>query len=195
MEKNITIDSLIGKSLSSKSLHTVEHMERVALLVRKTYPYAVSAFGLDPSCSEDYAVSALLHDIGKITIDSSILNGSGALSSVEREEMKGHCEFGAGILSQRDKRGPNDLYYDCTMYHHEQWDGLGYPFGLKAREIPFVARFVSVLDYFDALTSERPYKEAKSREETLAIIVREKGRIFDPLLVDFFVGMYEQKII
>jgi putative nucleotidyltransferase with HDIG domain len=132
--------------------------------------------------------AALLHDIGKLAIPEHILNKPGRLTAAEFERMKSHARIGAEILSEVDFPYP---LVPIVRHHHENWDGTGYPAGLKSREIPIGARILAVVDCFDALTSNRPYRRALSMSEALEIIDGRRGRMYDPVVVDVFRDMCE----
>jgi putative two-component system response regulator len=134
--------------------------------------------------------SSQLHDVGKIAIRDSILQKPGRLTSEEFEEMKKHAMFGVKII-ERIENGDTDS--DFLKYakifagtHHEKWDGTGYPFGLAGEKIPLLGRLMAIADVYDALTSQRPYKEPFSHEKAVAIIKEGKGSHFDPVLADLF---------
>lgn len=129
--------------------------------------------------------AAPMHDVGKIGIPDRILLKPGRLDAQEWEIMKTHSEIGAEIIGQ-DKSDLMQLSRVIAHAHHEKWDGGGYPRGLKGEEIPIAARIVAVADIFDALTSERPYKQAWSVEEATDFIRKERGKHLDPALVDLF---------
>jgi putative two-component system response regulator len=134
--------------------------------------------------------SSQLHDIGKIAIKDSILQKPGKLTEDEFSEMKKHVVFGVGFIEKLED-GEEDsrfLQYAKTLaaYHHEKWDGSGYPYGLSGENIPLPGRMMAIADVYDALTSERPYKVAFRHEDAARIIVEGKGRHFDPELVDLF---------
>ena len=126
----------------------------------------------------------LLHDIGKIGIPVHILDKDGALNDEEMQTMKDHVTIGARILE------PLNALADVlpiVLYHHERFDGLGYPEGLRGTDIPFLARILCVADTFDALRSERPYRPGRNAEESLEVIVECSGTQFDPEAVEAFV--------
>jgi putative nucleotidyltransferase with HDIG domain len=131
--------------------------------------------------------AALLHDMGKLAIPEHILNKPGKLSPAEFEKMKKHASIGADILSAIDFPYP---VVPIVRHHHEQWNGKGYPDGLAGSEIPIGARILSVVDCFDALTSDRPYRRALSDEEAIAILLEQRGTAYDPLVVDTFARVY-----
>ena len=141
------------------------------------------AYGLGPKRAEDLLHAAPMHDIGKIGIRDDILLKPGKLTDEEFREMQRHPLIGAEILGDADSQLLK-LAQQVALYHHEKWDGTGYPHGLKGEEIPLEARIVALCDVFDALTSTRPYKNAWSVEETMTHLQAQKGRHFDPKLVD-----------
>lgn len=144
---------------------------------------------------ENYAycmkLAAPLHDIGKIAIPDNILNKSGPYSDEEYRIMKGHSVMGAKILEDNlSSLEDQDFYFlirDMAHYHHEKWNGTGYPEGRRQREIPLCARVMAIADVFDALVSKRPYKEAYSVDEAYAAMIREREISFDPDILDCFV--------
>jgi putative nucleotidyltransferase with HDIG domain len=128
--------------------------------------------------------AALLHDVGKIGIPEHILNKPGKLTPGEFEEMKRHVTIGAGILAAIDFPFP---VVPIVRHHHENWDGTGYPDGVRGTDIPIGARILMVVDCFDALTSDRPYRPAMSRADAFAILRERRGRMYDPDIVDRFI--------
>lgn len=141
---------------------------------------------------ESIRVSAILHDIGKIGIDKEILNKPASLTKEEYEIIKTHPIKGyyalKDIESLKEERR-------IIKYHHERYDGIGYPEGIKEDNIPFGARIICVADAFDAMTSDRPYRIGMSREEAIDELIKNKGKQFDPLIVDVFVIMlYENEL-
>ncbi len=139
---------------------------------------------------ETFISSARLHDLGKISVADSILNKPGPLSEEEFVLMKLHPAKGEQIISQMIGRtGDSEFLSSARLiaaYHHERWDGTGYPFGLKGTAIPLEGRIMAIVDVYDALTSVRPYKGAFSSEEAFRIIIENSGRHFDPKIVEVF---------
>lgn len=135
--------------------------------------------------SEWLELAAPMHDTGKIGIPDSILKAPRKLSSEEWRIMKTHTEIGYGILS-KSQSPIFSMAAEIAHYHHEKWDGSGYPFGLSGEDIPESARFVAIADVFDALTMKRPYKEAWSIEQSISEIHKNSGTHFEPRLVDLF---------
>ncbi|MGH9350423.1 MAG: HD domain-containing phosphohydrolase [Vicinamibacterales bacterium] len=132
--------------------------------------------------------AALLHDMGKLAIPEHILNKPGKLTSAEFEKMKRHAEIGADLLSSIPFPYP---VVPIVRHHHENWDGTGYPNRIAGTDIPLGARVLSVVDCFDALTSDRPYRPRLSIEAAFHILRERRGMMYDPLVVDTFMAAYE----
>jgi putative nucleotidyltransferase with HDIG domain len=135
------------------------------------------------------ATAALLHDMGKLAIPEHILNKPGKLTPAEFEKMKRHADIGADLLSSVKFPYP---VVPIVRHHHEHWDGNGYPAGISGTDIPLGARILSVVDCFDALTSDRPYRPRLSTDEAFAIIREGRGKLYDPLVVDTFIRAYSE---
>lgn len=133
--------------------------------------------------------AALLHDMGKIAVPEHILNKPSKLTSGEFEKMKLHASVGAEILSSINFPYP---VVPIVRHHHENWDGTGYPDGLRGTEIPLGARILAVVDCFDALTSDRPYRPRLADDDAIAILMERRGRMYDPLVVDVFVASKDE---
>ena len=131
--------------------------------------------------------AALLHDTGKLAVPEHILNKPGKLTAAEFEKMKLHVDIGADILSLVGFPYPVEPIVRC---HHENWDGSGYPRGVAGEAIPIGARILSVVDCYDALTSDRPYRRAMSDEAALAILRERSGTMYDPAVVETFIATY-----
>jgi HD-GYP domain-containing protein (c-di-GMP phosphodiesterase class II) len=127
-----------------------------------------------------------LHDIGKLELDRAILDKPGALDPEELEEIRTHPEVGARMLSGIR---PLRSAVACVLHHHERWDGDGYPHGLGGDAIPLEARILAVADAYDAMTSTRPYREPRTREEALAEVERCAGSQFDPRVAQAFLSL------
>ena len=141
--------------------------------------------------------SSQLHDVGKISINDSILNKPGKLNEEEFKNMKNHVSFGKQIIERIEeavKKESNFLHYAKVFAacHHEKWNGTGYPLGLKGNEIPLLGRIMAIADVYDALVSARPYKKAYTHEEAVEIISKGSGTQFDPALVEVFIRSAEQ---
>ncbi|HUQ87177.1 MAG TPA: HD domain-containing phosphohydrolase, partial [Vicinamibacterales bacterium] len=157
--------------------------------IRRVQVYATSiARGLGMSDTEIQGVktAALLHDIGKLAVPEHILSKPGPLTQEEFQKIRVHPQVGAEIISAVPFPYP---VAPLILSHHERWDGKGYPQGLKGEEIPLGARILSVVDYYDALTSDRPYHKAMTPEAALALLQQEASRALDPAVVQMFVSM------
>ena len=143
----------------------------------------------DPEALKAIEAGALLHDTGKIAVPEHILNKPGRLTPSEFEKMKRHAPIGAQILSAIEFPYP---VVPIVRHHHENWNGTGYPDGLKGEDIPLGARILSVVDCFDALTSDRPYRKRMTDADALKILVERRGTMYDPTIVDVFVAAYQQ---
>lgn len=135
------------------------------------------------------ATAALLHDMGKLAIPEHILNKPGKLTDAEFDKMKRHADIGADLLSSVKFPYP---VVPIVRHHHEHWDGGGYPAGISGTDIPLGARILSVVDCFDALTSDRPYRPRLSVDEAFDIIRKQRGSTYDPLIVDTFIRSYPE---
>jgi diguanylate cyclase (GGDEF)-like protein/putative nucleotidyltransferase with HDIG domain len=155
--------------------------------VRRLQIYAVGlgeVLGLAKSEIAALHAGALLHDVGKLAVPAHIINKPGRLTSAEFEKMKIHTTVGAQILSRVDFPYP---VTPIVRHHHEQWDGLGYPDGLKGEQIPITARVISVVDCFDSVREDRPFRRGMTRDEAIALLLRGSGSHFDPTIVDLFI--------
>lgn len=133
--------------------------------------------------------AALLHDMGKLAIPEYILNKPGKLTSAEFEKMKRHADIGADLLSSISFPYP---VVPIVRHHHENWNGTGYPSSLAGHDIPLGARILSVVDCFDALTSDRPYRPMLSHDDAFAILRERRGKMYDPLVVDTFIAVFPE---
>jgi putative nucleotidyltransferase with HDIG domain len=143
----------------------------------------------DATTLQAIEAAALLHDTGKIAVPEHILNKPGKLTPAEFEKMKLHAPIGAEILSAIDFPYP---VVPIVRHHHENWDGTGYPDRIAGESIPIGARILSVVDCFDALTSDRPYRRRMSNADALAILTERRGTMYDPKIVDIFVQAHER---
>jgi len=165
--------------------------------VRRVQIYAAGmgeVFGLSEAEIAALKAGALLHDIGKLAVPPHILNKPGRLTPVEFEKMKIHTVVGAQLLSRVDFPYP---VIPIVRHHHEQWDGHGYPDRLKGEQIPITARIISVVDCFDSVREDRPFRRGMTVDEATALILRGSGVHFDPKVVDLFIKhlpQFEQRI-
>jgi len=168
-DKEITEHTLRVTSLSLKLAHTM---------------------GLPKRDMANIQLGTLLHDIGKLGIPESIMQKRGRLTPFEFQVVQEHPLYALEWLAKHPQYKPAMV---IPLYHHEWWDGTGYPYGLAGKEIPKFARIVAVADVWDALTSDRPYRKAMAESQALYIITSEKGTHFDPEIVDIFLdyGLFE----
>ncbi|HEX8494839.1 MAG TPA: diguanylate cyclase [Pyrinomonadaceae bacterium] len=155
--------------------------------VRRAQIYAAGmgqVFCLSDQEIEALKAGALLHDVGKLAVPDHILNNPGRLTTQEFERMKVHTTVGAEILSRVDFPYP---VVPIVRHHHEQWNGLGYPDGLKGEEIPITARIITVVDCFDSVREDRPFRRGLTREEAIALLLRGSGTHYDPKVVELFI--------
>ncbi|MBN2705405.1 MAG: response regulator [Deltaproteobacteria bacterium] len=162
----------------------VQRMSRICALLAQKY-------GSDTEYCELLFYASSMHDVGKIGIPDSILLKPGKLTGPEWGIMQQHPEIGARIIGDNPSR-LIQLAREAALYHHEKWDGSGYPHGLESEEIPLSARFAAISDVFDALTSERPYKKAWPADKALALIKEEAGRHFDPAIAVLFADNFTE---
>jgi HD-GYP domain-containing protein (c-di-GMP phosphodiesterase class II) len=144
------------------------------------------SLGLSEERLNDLQLLARFHDLGKVGIPDSILFKPGPLTREEFQEMKRHCEIGHRIALSLTDLAP---IADFILKHHEHWDGRGYPLGLSGEDIPLECRILSIVDAYDTMTSERPYKGSVSHEDAIAELKRCAGTQFDPELVERFVAL------
>ena len=136
-------------------------------------------------------LGALLHDIGKIGVSEKVLNKKGALTDEEFDEIKKHPVNGAEMLQRIHHKHINEIT-QIVLYHHEKWNGKGYPEGLKEDNTPQLARVVAVADAFDAMTTDRPYRKGFTADKAISIIKECAGSHFDPVLAKIFQRMYAE---
>lgn len=170
-------------SMDTMDIELERHMKRTAI-------YAVilaGLLGMNKKEIDEIKNGAICHDIGKKLVDKNILNNISTLSQKEFEHIKKHTILGVTLL-----QGENEKIRNIALYHHEKWNGTGYPFKLKMEEIPLEARIVSIVDCYDALRSERVYKIGISHENALEILKEESGKSFDPRIISVFL-LHESK--
>lgn len=186
-ERNIALDekykeviNLLNNVVEMNDQYTYHHSAQVS-----DYALALGeAFGFEDL--ENLALASKLHDIGKVAIPTEILNKPSRLTEEEYEIIKTHSKWGYDLLSR------SKIFHEARMgvlYHHERYDGLGYPMGLKGEDIPMMAQIITVADAFEAMTSDRSYRKAMSKEKALKILIKDKGKMFNPELVDIFVEL------
>jgi len=174
---------LLANLIEARDAYTRGHVERVQQLALKLG--RALAWPVEELATLEYG--ALLHDVGKITTPEAILNKPGGLTAEEVQIMRAHTTAGAAIL-----RGVSHL--ECAvpfaLYHHERWDGGGYPAGLAGLKIPREGRLMAIVDVFDALTTDRSYHQGQSVPQVLEIIQRDAGKYFDPQMVGVFLSLF-----
>jgi putative nucleotidyltransferase with HDIG domain len=176
----------LSDALDAKDRYTAGHSRRVM-------EYSMCIAGNMNLAEKDLQLlkkSALLHDIGKIGIPDIILHKESGLTDEEYAAIKVHPEIGANILK------PVEAFKDlvpAVYCHHERFDGKGYPRGIQGEDIPLNARIISIADCYDAMTSNRSYRNALSREAALAEIEHNKGVQFDPRIADIFIGLFKEE--
>ena len=187
---------LVENRDSSTGDHIKKTAAYVSIILRKMQEMGYYNDQLTEIFIENCVKSAPLHDIGKIKIPDAILNKPGKLTEEEFEIMKTHAKCGADIIQQVIDTLPNSQYlYEAKRiagFHHEKWNGKGYPEGLQGEEIPLSARVMAVADVFDALVSVRCYKNAMSYDEAMDIIKKDAGSHFDPKVVEAFVAASDE---
>ena len=195
---NQSMIEILATAVEFRDCESGEHVKRISAMtkalmteVSKRYPeYYMTADEIDK-----ISKSSVLHDVGKISIPDSILTKPGRLTSEEYEIMKQHTVKGYEFLMQFPDIIDESTYkYSCDIcrYHHERWDGRGYPDGLKGDEIPIWAQVVSVADVYDALTAERVYKKPFSREKSIDMIKNGECGVFNPKVLDAFVALTQR---
>lgn len=180
-QSRLEIIRRLGRAAEYKDNETGNHILRMSHFAQML----ARAAGLSEEQADNILLAAPMHDIGKIGIPDSILLKPGKLDPDEWEIMKSHVTIGADLLAGTDIPLLT-MARNIALTHHEKWDGSGYPYGLAGEAIPIEGRICAICDVFDALTSERPYKKAWPVEEAIALLHQQKGRHFDPALVDLF---------
>jgi putative two-component system response regulator len=191
-ENNVRIIDILGNVVESRNLESGEHIKRVKGFSRilgyqfmKDYP----EYGLSETRVQMISEASALHDIGKIAIPDNVLLKPGRLTTEEFELMKSHTTRGCDILNGIEGIWEEDYRktsYEICRHHHERYDGKGYPDHLKGEDIPISAQIVSVADVYDALVSERVYKDAYSKEEAFHMIINGECGVFSPKLLESF---------
>lgn len=192
--KNAVVLSLVGFD-EMRDPVTLKHLGRtqhfVKVLARKLQDSPDLKDVLTQKIIRSIYMSAPLHDIGKLGVRDAVLNKPGKLTMEEFVEMKKHAACGCTAMDHAIERLGSSPFLaiarDITCHHHEKWDGTGYPQGLEGDAIPLPARIMAVADVYDALTSKRPYKEPWPHERARDFIVSERGKHFDPAVVDAFI--------
>lgn len=192
--RDITIHALIGL-LEVRNLESSNHTARTQWMMKMLCEHLKNKPRYAHVLKDEYILelvqTAPLHDIGKVGIPDNVLLKPGIFDPEEYEIMKQHTTYGVEALSVGSKLGRNAGFIhtaiEIVATHHEKWDGTGYPNGLKGEDIPLPGRLMALIDVYDALTNKRVYKEAFSHEKSLDIMREERGKHFDPHLLDAFI--------
>lgn len=184
----LTSIKALANAIEARDRYTRGHTERVTILA----DLVASRLGWSEKKRAELKMGCTLHDIGKIGVPDAILNKPNMLSDEERKQMEAHPKLGARIIEGIDYLRPAIPY---ILYHHERYDGKGYPHGLAGEEIPIEGRLLSVVDTYDAIVSERPYRKMAPPEKAIDELERNKGRQFDPHIVDVLVAAWKEKLI
>jgi HD-GYP domain-containing protein (c-di-GMP phosphodiesterase class II) len=185
-KRNGIVQSIMN-SLLVKNPREEAHSKRVSNICAEIG----RAYELSDDEIKELKVIGELHDIGKIAIDEAILNKEGSLSESERAQIQKHPETGYRLL------GTSNEFTNIAEFilaHHERWDGKGYPRGLKGDEIPWKARIIAIADAYDAMTCDRPYRKALSKEDAMAELIKNAGTQFDVDIVQIFVNKVVAKL-
>lgn len=170
---------MLARIVEARDPYSAGHLERVSSYVEMI----AEKLDMDDEAKKILTGGALLHDLGKVGIEDTILKKEGILTPQEYEMMKQHSMIGENIL--KPLRSMSKLS-SVVRHHHEMYDGTGYPNGLKGEEIPLAARILTVADIYDAITTDRPYRKAMSREEAIKTLISYAGNKLDPKLVEIF---------
>jgi putative two-component system response regulator len=186
LERAEAVITTLALTIEARDPYTLGHCDRLS-----RYAVAVGdALGLDQEMKRALRLGGYLHDLGKIAVPDGILLKPGPLDPVEQERIRAHPGAGSDlVLGLRSM----ELVRPIMRHHHEKWDGSGYPDGLKGEAIPLGARIISVVDVFDALHTDRPYKSALSRSDTVSLLLRETDAgYWDPRIVDTFLDVLRE---
>lgn len=187
----------LAKLAESRDSDTGEHLDRIRIFsARLAEVHATRCDEIDTHCIESIGLASSLHDIGKVGVPDRVLLKPGKLDPAERKEIEKHPQLGERCLDAIDERLGNDRFLELAReicaYHHEKWDGSGYPYGMRGEEIPVSARLVALADVYDALRSKRPYKDAMSHDAACRIIAEGAGKHFDPAVVETFIQVHRE---
>jgi response regulator RpfG family c-di-GMP phosphodiesterase len=178
---------IVGEAIEARSKETGAHVHRVALICE----LLAQRLGLSDAFINAIRLAAPLHDIGKVVIPGDLLHKPGKLDDNEWETMKGHADAGFQLLS-KSKTSVSKLGARLAHYHHENWDGSGYPDGLVGQEIPLEARIMAIADVFDSLGSSRCYKEKWCDDDIKTFLIEQRDIKFDAKMIDVFVENYDE---
>ncbi|OGX14674.1 MAG: hypothetical protein A2166_06170 [Omnitrophica WOR_2 bacterium RBG_13_41_10] len=184
----------LAAAVDAKDHYTRGHIGRVTDLSMKIAGELgkINTKAADPKFVESLYIASLLHDIGKIGIPGAILNKDGPLTDDERKLIRDHAVIGVKILEPIKELGESVL---GVKYHHEWYDGSGYPDGLKEKQIPLIAGIIAVADTFDAMAIDRPYRRALSKDQAIEEIKKQSGKQFDPQIASIIIKLYQENKI
>ncbi|MCP4566119.1 MAG: response regulator [FCB group bacterium] len=178
----------LANAIEARDPYTWGHTDRVTILAK----LIASRMNWPEEKQDIIKMGCTLHDIGKIGIPDAILNKPDRLTPEERKQIEAHPILGARILESIDYLSPAIPF---VLYHHEKYDGSGYPHGLAGEDIPLEGRLLAVVDTFDAIVSDRPYRQGASQETAIEELKRYKGKQFDPIIVDVFVESWQEGLL
>lgn len=178
----------LGYVLGTRDEYTGNHSHNVERIIK----LVADKLNLSPDEKSTLNIAASLHDIGKVGISDKILNKEGKLTDEEYTIIQSHPVLGEGILANIESF---NTIKEIVKYHHERYDGKGYPDGLAGDDIPYFARLIAIADTYDAMTTTRPYRKALGREYARDELIKYKGTQFDPSLVPVFVALIDENLI
>lgn len=184
---NTTTENLVPnllQLLNVKDQQTQEHVNRVHKLTQEWVTFLRSQWLLLDANIDAIEVAAVLHDIGKVGILDEVLLKKDTLTELERMHLEQHPDIGYQMI--RDFQGMSEVA-EIIRHHHERWDGHGYPLGLREKQIPEASRIIAIVDAYDAITTDRPYRKARSAQVALSEIAKEAGQQFCPTFAPLFV--------
>lgn len=182
-----TVYRTLAQTIELKDSYTKGHCDRVAAYAVKL----AQAAGMDEGLINDIRHGSWLHDCGKIGVPEALLNSSARLSEDEMETVMQHPRWGADVARQAHM---SEAVINIILYHHERYDGLGYPLGLKGETIPVEARIAAIANVFDALYSDRPYRKAYKHKQAISILKEMSATHFDPCLMELFLPIAEEVV-
>lgn len=178
----------LAQTVELKDANTRGHCDRVAAYAM----IMADTLNLSAEMKKYIKFGCWLHDCGKIGVPEAILNKNGPLDNMEMDTLKRHSFWGADVAEQAQL---HQVVVNIILYHHERYDGLGYPSGIKGKVIPLEARIATIADVFDALTTDRPYREKFSKEKAIGILREDSGKAFDPELIDMFLENLDEAML
>lgn len=185
IEKSSLHSSMVAsleKALEERNYETHEHMRRMRSLALKLG----KKLNFSEERLDELSLLSSLHDIGKIAIADNVILKPSKLTDEEYELIKKHSEIGFRIANSNSELAS---IAKGILAHHERWDGKGYPMGLEGKKIPITARIISIIDAYDAMTNDRPYRKARSKEYAIKELLKCAGKQFDPVLVEQFINI------